>query len=93
MPTSVTPRRNTNGKATISGSDTTNVVNFSATESSSTYAVRLQVIEFTGTPAAGSFNGVATSKLNTGFTISLTAAPGVGNTVTVLWEVVSAFGV
>ncbi len=93
MPTSGTPRRNKHGKETISGASTSVVVNFSATESTSTYAVRFAVISYTGTPAAGSFNATSSSQLTTGFTLNLVAAPGVGNSVTVLWEVIDAFGV
>ncbi len=48
-----------------------------------TYKVFLSVVSFTGTPGIGAFVPVSTTLLaTTGFTLTVQAAPGLGNSVT-----------
>lgn len=93
LPASVTPRRNRAGKVTITDAATSSVVSFPATEADATYIIRINVVSTTGSPASGAYTALALSKATTGFTLTPLAAPGVGSSVTYVWELVSGFGI
>lgn len=85
-----TSRRNTRGTVNVADGNTTASVVFSvAGEVDANYVVRFSPISISGSPAAGAYNAIATSKLTTGFLCTVPTAPGVGNSVTFLWEITS----
>lgn len=74
------------GEVTISGASTTAVVATSV-QPDTNFFVTFGGAAFTGAPAAAAFIVVSIVKTTTGFTLTLAAAPGVGNSVTLAWHV------
>lgn len=76
------------GKVTISGATTTAPVDLSTLElPPGTYDVVLTPGNPVGGPAAGAFTAYYSGKTSSGFTINLSAAPGVGKSMDVDWSV------
>ena len=74
------------GEVTISGAATTAIV-ATTTQPDTSFFVTFGGAAFTGAPAAAAFIVVAVAKTTAGFTLTLAAAPGVGNSVTLAWHV------
>jgi hypothetical protein len=73
------------GTATVTGASASIAVTFPGDKQQpdATYKVFLSVVSFTGTPGLGAFVPVSTTLLaTTGFTLTVQAAPGLGNSVT-----------
>jgi hypothetical protein len=71
------------GQVVISEAGTTAVVSFAQALANTGYIVTFSpVIAETGTPDPGAYQPLKLAKTTTGFTLTLTAAPGVGNSVT-----------
>ncbi|MBN2447661.1 MAG: hypothetical protein JXO22_13085 [Phycisphaerae bacterium] len=85
-------RRNTMGKASIVDAATSVAVAFSIAELDFNYVVRITPVQTSGTPATGSLQGIAINKTTAGFDISVPTAPGVGSSVTYVWEIVTGYG-
>jgi len=76
------------GEITISGLSTTGSVNFSQPQPNTNYIVLVSpVVAKTGTPAVGAFQVPEVAKTTSGFTLTLAAAPGAGNSVTYQYRV------
>ncbi|WP_341702634.1 hypothetical protein [Ferrovibrio sp.] len=76
------------GTLTITGASTTGAVTFSAVQANTNFIVTFSpVTGSTGTPAAGAYVPLSIAKTTSGFTLTLTAAPGVGNSVTYQYRV------
>jgi hypothetical protein len=81
------------GTVTVSGASTTGIVTFAADKKQpdAVYLVLLTPVSFVGTPGIGAFVQIGTSALaTTGFTVTVQAAPGVGNSVTFNYLIVRA---
>lgn len=77
------------GTVTISEAATSAAVSLTTTQSDTSYRVLVVPQSTTGTPAVGSNRVLSiSSKTTTGFTLNIEAAPGGGNGVTFVWEVV-----
>ena len=74
------------GQVTITGAATTAVVTIT-TQPNTTYFVTFGGSGFTGAPGASAFVVVSVAKTTTQFTLTLAAAPGLGNSVTLDWHV------
>jgi 1-aminocyclopropane-1-carboxylate deaminase/D-cysteine desulfhydrase-like pyridoxal-dependent ACC family enzyme len=74
------------GSVTISNAATTAVVAIE-TQPNTSYYVTFGGSAFTGAPGATAFVVVTLAKTTTQFTLTLAAAPGVGNSVTLDWHV------
>lgn len=74
------------GSVTISGTSTTGVVTLSPAQADTSYYVSFGQSAISGTPAADSYIIESYSKATGSFTITLKAAPGVGNSVTIDWN-------
>ena len=75
------------GEFTVSDAATTSLVTLTAEQEDTDYFVVLTPIGETGTPAAASRDIAAVSKTGTGFTVTLGAAPGGGNSITYSFHV------
>jgi len=80
---------NLSGATNIGNTDTSVAVAFVNAEPDTNYRIVVSVTGASGTPAAGAYTitGV-TSKLTTGFTLNIAAAPGAGNQVNFNWLLV-----
>ena len=74
------------GAVTISNAATTAVVPI-ATQPNTSYFVTFGGSAFAGAPGTSAFVVVSIAKTTTQFTLTLAAAPGVGNSVTLDWHV------
>lgn len=81
-----TVSKNLNGQVTVSGASTTATFIFGTAETDANYRLSLTPVSSTGTPAAGSNRVLSVSKLGASFTVTVEAAPGVGNTVVFDWH-------
>lgn len=79
---------NLRGQVTVSGAATTATNTFGTAEADASYNITLTPVSSTGTPAAGSNRVLSVSKLGASFTVTVEAAPGVGNTVTFDWKLI-----
>ena len=76
------------GSSQISGASTSVAVTFANAEPDNNYVPMVAVSDLTGAPAAGAWDVRTGSQSVNGFTISVQAAPGVGNSFFYNWEAV-----
>jgi hypothetical protein len=76
------PRPRLTGQVTVTGAATTGVATLASTQAAATYALSVVPVSVTGTPAANSSVILSIAKTTTTFTVTVAAAPGVGNSVT-----------
>lgn len=83
-----TDARNLAGTVTIVDANTSATVTFGTAEADTSYRLTTSPVPVSsaGTPAAGSGTPTALTKTTTGFTLTVSAAPGVGNSVTFDWH-------
>ncbi len=74
------------GSVTVSDAATTQAVTFGTAQANTSYRVMLTAVSSTGTPGVNAHVIVGVAKTTGGFTITVGAAPGVGNTVTFDWH-------
>lgn len=74
------------GSVTISGTDTSAVVTLSPAQANTSYYVTFGQSAISGTPVADSYIISSYSKATGSFTVTLKAAPGSGNSVTLSWN-------
>lgn len=75
------------GEATIDDANTTVVVTLPSAQSNTSYFVSLTPQSSVGTPAAGAYTVTGVAKTTTDFTITISAAPGAGKSVTFAWQI------
>lgn len=75
------------GTATVSEDETDVEVTSIVRQTDVNYRIAVTATESTGTPADAAFIVKAVAKTKTGFTLTLAAAPGSGNTVTFDWQI------
>lgn len=73
------------GDVTITGAATNNSVTFDLEEPDTGFEVCVTVKSVTGAPAAGAYIPIGMAYTTTGFTLTLTAAPGIGTSITYSW--------
>lgn len=75
------------GTLIISGASISGAVAFAVAQADTNFYPVTTVAATSGTPAAGAYTVTGIAKTTGGFTVSLSAAPGVGNSVTFNWQV------
>lgn len=74
------------GQFTITGTALTKEVTFAQEQPNATYNLVMTPVAFTGTPAFEAFVPVSIAKTTEDFTVSVSVAPGTGNSVTYDWQ-------
>lgn len=74
------------GQFTITGTALTETVEFDEEQPNDTYNIVITAVGFTGTPAFEAFVSVGIAKTTEDFTVSVSVAPGTGNSVTFDWQ-------
>lgn len=74
------------GQFTITGTALSETITFDEKQPNDTYNIVVTAVEFTGTPAFEAFVSVGIEKTTEDFTVSVSVAPGTGNSVTFDWQ-------
>lgn len=73
------------GQFSVADASTTAVITLPAAQADTDYEVAFGGVTFTGAPAIDCFTVIGIAKTTTNFTVTIGAAPGVGNAVTLSW--------
>ena len=88
VPIGIRPTNDLNGVASFTNTATTVAVTFATAETDTSYRVTSLVpTTVSGTPAVGSARVLSIAKTTGGFTATMEAAPGAGNTVNFDWSI------
>ncbi|KXJ55854.1 MAG: hypothetical protein AXW12_09585 [Thalassospira sp. Nap_22] len=74
------------GQFTITGTALTETITFDEKQPNDTYNIVVTAVAFTGTPAFEAFVSFGIAKTTEDFTVSVSVAPGTGNSVTFDWQ-------
>lgn len=76
------------GTFTITGAATSDTLTFTTAQADANYRVMVQAISSTGTPVDSAFIVKSKTYSEASFSVTLVAAPGVGNSVTFEWQLI-----